>query len=85
MALSDYSVEELEEALEAKKVLEISTSKPVPLDDIDFTPVIKMCAEFLDDIEETGWADEDFTSYLYEEALEAVFGKGVFNWINKIC
>ena len=83
MELSDYSVEELEEALEDKKEEKLRLDKPIPSHIVNFRDIRKMCCDYVDDIEEVGYADEDFPDQLYEKTMIIIFGKDVFKWINK--
>ena len=83
MGINDYSIEELEEALEDKKAYKLHLDKPVPLDNIDFKPIIEMFNEYIDEIEDAGYADEDFPHSLYETMMETIYGKDAWNWINK--
>lgn len=65
---------------EGEKIMD----KPELLLNPDFTKVIQLCNDYiiaLNEGEET--VDSDFPHYIYEEALEACFGKNIWGWINE--
>jgi hypothetical protein len=60
-------------------------NKPNPLEHIDWTNVIVNCQAYIDKIAEDGGSDftEDEKHYIFESAIEAVFGAGVWkNYVN---
>lgn len=54
---------------------------PQQLENIDITALKRLCQEHIDDFN-TGNEDDDDEHYIYEAAMEAVFGKNVWKWIN---
>ena len=56
---------------------------PQRLTMMDFNPLIELCIGYVQDLDEKGWVDEDYPYYVFQEAMECVFGKDVFTWINK--
>jgi len=57
--------------------------KPTALPNPDFTELIKLCQSHIDDMEGDDYnSDNDDKEYIYEAAIEAVFGKNVWPWIN---
>ena len=55
---------------------------PTPLPNPDFSDLIK-CIEFGTKRSiEDGYQDEDFPNYVYEAAMQAVYGKDYFTWRN---
>ena len=83
--LSKISKEELKEEIEKREKEEEEREKPLPLPmiDQDFTQVIKLCESYINDLDKDGWVDEDMDHYIFEAAMEAVYGKSVWEWINK--
>jgi hypothetical protein len=61
---------------------EMSDKTPTPLEIIDFSAVIEMCKDHIANIENDEH-DDDTDHYIYETAMEAVFGPKVWEWINK--
>ena len=54
----------------------------IPTEKVVFTNLIKVVDAYIDEVENQGYADDDFEHYIYEEALKAFYGKDVFKWIN---
>lgn len=75
--LSDISLEELEQELQRRK----KTPIPAKVETPDFTNVVDLCQEYIDDIAIQGWADGDFKDHIFEAAMTAVFRSGVWDWI----
>lgn len=60
-------------------------NKPQPLQNPDFSELITLCQYHLNSIEKNGPNDDsDKEHYIYETALEAVFGQDVWQWINRL-
>lgn len=76
--LDNFSEEELQAALERKKQPAADVITPVA--NPDFTDLIKTMEEVKAESIQRGWEDEDFQHYVYEMAMEAVYGKGYFAW-----
>jgi len=58
--------------------------KPKPLEKIDPQELIEICQEYMDfiDDDEEYHEDNDYSSYIFEKAMEAVYGKDVWTFIN---
>jgi len=59
--------------------------KPQMLPDPDFTALRRLCQEYIDraDVEGGNFVeDNDDDHYIYEAAIEAFFGEGVWDWLN---
>ena len=82
-SMDDYTIEELEEAIERKKVITKREEKPEPLEIIDFTDLIKLSNDHLNNIEKEGYAYDDTAHFFYETILETIFGIKVWDWIHK--
>lgn len=68
-----------------KKLDELKNGKvPVPREasEIDWSSLIGTCVEAVRELDEEGYEDEDIRHYIYESAMEAVFGKDIWKWIN---
>jgi hypothetical protein len=59
---------------------------PVPLPSPDFAPVIQMILENTAELLASGGRSEreDFSHYVYEAAIEAVYGKAYWPWVNSL-
>jgi len=68
---------------EAGVALRSSVQLPVPLEAPDFTALVETVKGAVFDMWGDGWhEDNDDKTYVYEAAVEAVFGKDVWNKIN---
>lgn len=72
-------IQNLEKELEEAKKMEI----PKPLPVRDFEPLIKMVESHIKDIAEKGYADEDDKNYIFEMAMNTIYGKNIWKWYNK--
>ncbi len=59
--------------------------KPIVIKDPSLKNLIDACQDYIDLIE-TGFSCDDilddYKQFIFEEAMEAIFGKKVFDWIN---
>jgi len=79
--LKKVSDEELEAELERRK--KVKNAPPVPLDQPNFEPLRKMIIEGTRESIENESEDDDFSHYVYEAAMDAVYGKNFWVWRNK--
>lgn len=75
--LSKFSSEDLLKELQNRKHI-----KPTPLVNPDFSKLKVICQRQLDELE-TGDDDGETEHYVYEEAMEAVFGENIWDYINE--
>lgn len=80
MALDSFSDKELKDELERRERTK-PTAPPV-LDNPNWKPLLDVCHDYLHELEVMGWADDDYKHYIYEAALDAIYGKDVWNFIN---
>lgn len=61
-----------------KKPLQIEEDK------VDLTALKEICQSYIDfvDNDEEYHEDNDYSHYIFETTMEALFGKGVWNFIN---
>ena len=77
--LSEFSDDELEAEVERRK----RGVKPKMLQISDISKLIGVCQRYIDDVDSNDYnEDNDWSNYIYEEAIETFFGKDVWNWIN---
>lgn len=89
--IEEFDDEELETELKRRQEKKRIAAKPKPLKNIDWTPLINMCQEQIDNLHENEMCDEDdrqyidsdIDHYVYECAMTCVFGANVFKWINR--
>ena len=90
-ALDQFSDDELE--AEVKRRGQIRDTTPIPLEKIDWSMVENLALDYIDIIERNvkivgqGWtsrvAGGDTERYVFEAVIQAVYGKDVWEWINK--
>lgn len=87
MGLSDYTAQELLDELErrGKAVME----RPEPKEPPDWNRLYSMVVDYISDVEKS-MENKNETSldkwnhYLMEAAVEAVYGKDIWKWVNPI-
>ena len=76
--LSHFSDEQLQAELERRK----ATMKPSQVTVPNFESLRELCQGYIDDLDKTGFIDEDHSNYIFEAAMTAFFGQDVWKWIN---
>jgi len=79
-ALAGFTNEELRDELARRE--QANKTIPRPVANPDFKGLIEMCCSHVDDLANDN-VHSDSKEYIYETAMETVFGVGVFDWINK--
>ena len=54
------------------------------VEDIDFTQVEKSVRDYIEVISIPGNIEDAETNYIFEEVMEAFFGKGYWKWHNSL-
>ncbi len=80
MNLNDYTIEELEEAIEIKKQIKLLT--PHMVDHPAFDKLQKCVETYIQEIED-GRANDNTEHEIFECAVEVFYGKDIWNWIMK--
>jgi hypothetical protein len=75
--LTKISTEDLVAELERRHAETTEAEVPRPLPTMDWNPVIKLCGYHLKTLQ------HQTKQYIYEAAMEAVYGDGVWDWINR--
>ena len=75
--LAAFSSEELEAEIENRKNI-----KPTPLSQPNFDNLVQYIKNNVDNISDGGRLDKDFEHYLFEMALEAIYGSTIWKWWN---
>ena len=78
MELNDFTDKQLRTELEKRKL-----PKPSLLKSIDQSKLIKLCQSYIDQLDHNGSEDDDSEHYIFEAAIEMLFGKTAWKWINK--
>jgi len=80
--IEKLSTKDLEIELKKRKEAEKLAAIPKPLQNPDFTELITMVTHGINSLAKNGYPGKDFDHYVYENALEAVYGKEIWDWIN---
>ena len=76
---AEIEIARLQKIIQENKKSEI----PIPLPEPDFSPLIEMAKSHINEISNEGFADENSDHWFYEAVMECVYGKNVWEWINK--
>lgn len=74
--------QEIQEELRRRK--ERPISMPTPLAKPDFTALLNTIEYGVQQTAQTRMEDEDFSHFVYESAMEAVYGKAYWEWKKKL-
>ena len=81
--LREYTTEELQHELNRRKTL--LHMKRLSALDMSFEFLIREVDNYIDNIKDgNNFDEEDTKQYIFEEAVEAVYGKDIFGQINKL-
>lgn len=81
--LKDFTDAQLQAELDRRKLEKIKADEPKMLPFNNFVPVQILCQDYINQLAEEGWVNGNLDHYIFEAAMEAVFGKDVWNWINE--
>ena len=82
MELKDFSKQQLLNELEHRETVEHQF--PQKLDEPDWNSVIKSCQEYINALARHECDEEDMEHNIFEAAVEAVYGKDVWSFVNAI-
>ena len=82
--LGGISTEELQKEIDKRKEEERKGSLPKPLQVLDTKPLQIICQKYIEDLSKNGYARDDADHYIFETAMETVFGKDVWKFVNSI-
>lgn len=81
--LKAYDTEQLQLELERRARESEEKAQPKPLENPDWSTVLTYCIGYTTDLATRGFADSDDKQYIFEAAMEAVFGENVWAWVNE--
>lgn len=59
-------------------------NRPQPLAEPNYEKLRELCADLINEMAIGSYhPDQDWDQWIYEEALIAIYGKNIFEWINK--
>lgn len=59
-------------------------NKPEPLTVINLDNLILICQEYIDTLTKNGYVKDDFDHYIFECAMETVYGKDIWKYVRDI-
>ncbi len=84
--IDNISTKDLQAELNRRQKAKQESLKPKKLSEPNIAPLQKMCQEYIDAIDTKDPRDgldyDDFKQYIFECAVETVFGKDVWEFIN---
>lgn len=80
--MENFTTSELQAELDQRKKMKEAGDKPNQLFSKDFTQVIDYCQKYIDGIFDEDYPPKDMDHYIFEAAMNAVFGNDVWEWIN---
>ena len=80
MSIEQFTEEQL---LAELKRREQTKDRPRPLNNPDYSQLIKVTEAIFDSYQKDGYFKDD-DHWCYESLMECLYGSNVFNWINKV-
>jgi len=77
-----FTDEQLDAEIKRRKKKEEKASRPVPLENPDFSGLIEVLEDTISTMADPEKFSEDDEHWAYEAAMEAVYGKSVWPWVN---
>lgn len=74
---------ELEAELARRKKEKEAGQVPQPLMHPNWSDTTQQCIGYIQAIAVDGYVDEDLEHYIFEAAINAVYGEDVWKWVNK--
>lgn len=81
MKLENISDKELEDEINRRK--KANDIPPPVIENPDFSRVSKSVIDYITALANDEYDDEDFKQWIYEAALEAMYGGQIWSWKNK--
>lgn len=74
---------ELSAEIKRRELIKLKNEIPKVLSTPDFSTLINTCNAYIDEVYKHRATDSDSKQYIFEEAMNCLYGKSVWNWINK--
>ena len=81
--LESFDDEQLEAELMRRKRERERAEMPTPIINPDWSHVIMLCAGYIAELAKANHEPKDSREYIFEAAIEAIYGEKVWQWINK--
>ena len=83
--LEGFTDEDLKKELEQREAKAAANNIPKRQHQIVWCPLVQVIEDGIQGIVENGFPGKDFDHYVFEQALECVFGKDIWKWWNENC
>ena len=84
MQLTDFTDEALQKELERRAQAALTPNRPPMKVAIDSTELRKICKDYLIECERGLSTDSDTPHFIFEAALEMLYGKDVWKYVNAL-
>ena len=74
--MKEFTTEELQVELDRRK-----KRRPYPMVNPNLTKLKKLCDEYIDAVINGKSVDSDYDHFIYEAAIQAIYGENIFDWI----
>jgi hypothetical protein len=82
--LKNFSKEELEQEIERREAIELQSTPPELLKEPDIEKLRKSVTDYVQHIVKEGFEQKNGAHYVYEDAMEAFYGKSYWDWHNEV-
>ena len=83
MSLDNYSDYELTAEVERRKEIRETVPEAIAIEFTEWDLVMNGCVSYIEAIKSGNHGLDDIEHYIFERALEAAFGKDVWDWVNE--
>ena len=80
----NISTIKLQEVIDNRQKKKMAISKPEQILSPDLEPLRSICRDYINDLSENGYVDEDHAHYIFEIAMTTIYGENVWNFINTV-
>lgn len=80
-SITELSDDELEAEMKRRREAMEAAKRPKPMPSPDFSNVVSQCAEYIKQLSTLGYSDEDLKDYVFEAAVEAIYGQNIWDWV----
>jgi hypothetical protein len=82
MDLKKATTAQLEEELKRRNLkTKQELARPKPVDKPNLEDLMIACESYIEDLDNGFRTDENIQSYIFAEAMEAIYGIGIFDWV----
>ena len=79
----DFTTDQLEEELRRRREEVYRAERPQRVNQIDWNPLAMMIDDYIDNLYNKKWPGKDLEHYVFETAVNTLYGKDVWPWVRK--